>query len=68
MEIKKRQDTIETLGVNVIRFFVVVIAGLMVLQTRSSSTSDRRSPGWESPASQSAWARNRSCATTSTAP
>jgi len=33
MEIKKRQDTIETLGVNVIRFFVVVIAGLMVLQT-----------------------------------
>src|SRR5664280_147537 len=33
VEIKKRQDTIETLGVNVIRFFVVVIAGLMILQT-----------------------------------
>lgn len=32
LEIKKRQDTIETLGVNVIRFFVVVIAGLMILQ------------------------------------
>jgi moderate conductance mechanosensitive channel len=33
IEIKKRQDTIETLAVNVIRFFVLVIAGLMVLQT-----------------------------------
>jgi small conductance mechanosensitive channel len=32
MELKKRQDTIEALGVNVIRFFVVVIAGLMILQ------------------------------------
>jgi small conductance mechanosensitive channel len=32
LELKKRQDTIETLGVNVIRFFVVVIAGLMILQ------------------------------------
>jgi small conductance mechanosensitive channel len=32
-EIKKRQDTIETLAVNVIRFFVVVIAGLMILET-----------------------------------
>jgi small conductance mechanosensitive channel len=32
LELKKRQDTIEALGVNVIRFFVVVIAGLMILQ------------------------------------
>jgi moderate conductance mechanosensitive channel len=32
LELKKRQDTIEGLGVNVIRFFVVVIAGLMILQ------------------------------------
>ncbi|HEX7495257.1 MAG TPA: mechanosensitive ion channel family protein [Candidatus Limnocylindrales bacterium] len=31
VELKKRTDTIETLGVNVIRFFVVVIAGLMIL-------------------------------------
>jgi small-conductance mechanosensitive channel len=33
LEIKKRQDTVETLAVNVIRFFVVVIAGLMILET-----------------------------------
>src|ERR1035437_4955019 len=32
MEIKKRQDTIEALAVNVIRFFVIVIAALMILQ------------------------------------
>jgi small conductance mechanosensitive channel len=32
-EIKKRQDTIETLVVNVVRFFVVVVAGLMILET-----------------------------------
>lgn len=32
VEVKKRQDTIETLAVNVIRFFVVVIAALMILQ------------------------------------
>jgi small-conductance mechanosensitive channel len=32
VEIKKRQDTIETLAVNVIRFFVIVIAALMILQ------------------------------------
>ena len=32
MEVKKRQATIETLAVNVIRFFVVVIATLMILQ------------------------------------
>jgi small-conductance mechanosensitive channel len=32
VELKKRTDTIEALGVNVIRFFVVVIAGLMILQ------------------------------------
>jgi small-conductance mechanosensitive channel len=31
-EMKKRQDTIETLLVNVVRFFVVLIAGLMVLE------------------------------------
>ena len=31
-ELKKRQATIETLAVNVIRFFVVVIAGLMILE------------------------------------
>ena len=31
-ELKKRQDTIEALGVNVIRFFVLVVAGLMILQ------------------------------------
>src|SRR5664280_2936361 len=33
LELKKRQNTIESLGVNVIRFFVVVIAGLMILET-----------------------------------
>jgi small conductance mechanosensitive channel len=32
VELKKRTDTIEALGVNVIRFFVVVIAGLMILE------------------------------------
>jgi small conductance mechanosensitive channel len=32
-ELKKRQDTIETLAVNVIRFFVVVVAALMILET-----------------------------------
>jgi small conductance mechanosensitive channel len=32
VELKKRTDTIETLGVNVIRFFVIVIAGLMILE------------------------------------
>ena len=32
-ELKKRQDTIESLAVNVIRFFVVAIAGLMILET-----------------------------------
>src|ERR1035437_2877146 len=32
VEVKKRQDTIETLAVNVIRFFVIVIAALMILQ------------------------------------
>ncbi|MGA2513176.1 MAG: mechanosensitive ion channel family protein [Candidatus Limnocylindrales bacterium] len=31
-EIKKRQDTVETLAVNVIRSFVVAIAGLMILE------------------------------------
>jgi small conductance mechanosensitive channel len=31
LELKKRQDTIEALGVNIIRFFVVIIAGLMIL-------------------------------------
>ena len=33
VELKKRQDTIETLVVNVVRFFVVVIAALMILET-----------------------------------
>ena len=32
VELKRRQDTIEALGVNVGRFFVVVIAGLMILE------------------------------------
>lgn len=32
-ELKKRQNTIEGLAVNVIRSFVVVIAGLMILET-----------------------------------
>ena len=32
VEMKKRQDTIETLAINVIRFFVIVIAALMILQ------------------------------------
>ncbi|HEY5486096.1 MAG TPA: mechanosensitive ion channel family protein [Candidatus Limnocylindrales bacterium] len=32
VEMKKRQDTIETLANNVIRFFVIVIAALMILQ------------------------------------
>lgn len=31
VELKKRQDTIEALAVNVIRFFVVIVAGLMIL-------------------------------------
>lgn len=33
VEIKKRQDTIETLAINVVRLFVGVIAGLMILET-----------------------------------
>jgi small conductance mechanosensitive channel len=33
LEIKKRQDTIEALAINVIRFFVLVIAILMILET-----------------------------------
>ena len=33
VEIKKRQDTIEALVVNVVRFFIVAIALLMVLET-----------------------------------
>jgi small-conductance mechanosensitive channel len=32
-ELKKRQDTIESLVVNVLRFFVVVVAALMILET-----------------------------------
>jgi small conductance mechanosensitive channel len=32
-ELKKRIDTIDNLGANIIRFFVVVIAGLMILRT-----------------------------------
>jgi moderate conductance mechanosensitive channel len=32
-ELKKRLDTIDNLGTNIIRFFVVVIAGLMILRT-----------------------------------
>ena len=32
-ELKKRQDTIEALAVNVIRFFIVVVATLMILET-----------------------------------
>jgi moderate conductance mechanosensitive channel len=32
-ELRKRQDTIETLAVNFVRFFVFVIAGLMILET-----------------------------------
>jgi small-conductance mechanosensitive channel len=33
VELKKRMDTIDELGANVLRFFVVVIAGLMILRT-----------------------------------
>jgi len=33
VELKKRMDTIDNLGGNVLRFFVIVIAGLMVLRT-----------------------------------
>jgi small conductance mechanosensitive channel len=33
LELKKRQDTIETLAANVIRFFVSIIALLMILET-----------------------------------
>jgi moderate conductance mechanosensitive channel len=33
VELRKRQDTIEVLAVNVIRVFVLVIAGLMILET-----------------------------------
>ena len=33
LELKKRQDTIETLATNVIRFFVSIIAVLMMLET-----------------------------------
>jgi moderate conductance mechanosensitive channel len=32
-ELKKRQDTIESLVVNVVRFFVIVVAALMILET-----------------------------------
>jgi small conductance mechanosensitive channel len=31
VEVKKRMDTLDTLGANVLQFFIVVIAGLMVL-------------------------------------
>ena len=33
VELKKRMDTLDSLGGNVIRFFIVIIAGLMVLRT-----------------------------------
>ncbi|HJP89713.1 MAG TPA: mechanosensitive ion channel family protein [Candidatus Limnocylindrales bacterium] len=33
VELKKRMDTLDGLGGNVLRFFIVVIAGLMVLRT-----------------------------------
>src|SRR4029077_55720 len=33
VELQKRMDTIDNLGGNVLRFFVIVIAGLMVLRT-----------------------------------
>src|SRR5258708_14165002 len=33
VELKKRVDTIDILGANVLRFFIVVIAGLMILRT-----------------------------------
>ena len=33
VELKKRIDTLDDLGLNVIRFFIVVIAGLMVLRS-----------------------------------
>jgi small-conductance mechanosensitive channel len=32
VELKKRMDTLDDLGANVIRFFIVVIAGLMILR------------------------------------
>ncbi|MFI5258437.1 MAG: mechanosensitive ion channel family protein [Candidatus Limnocylindrales bacterium] len=33
VELKKRQDTIEALAINVVRLFVSIIAGLMILET-----------------------------------
>ncbi len=33
VELKKRVDTIDNLGANVLRFFIIVIAGLMILRT-----------------------------------
>jgi moderate conductance mechanosensitive channel len=33
VELKKRMDTLDSLGGNVIRFFIVVIAGLMILRS-----------------------------------
>jgi small conductance mechanosensitive channel len=33
VELKKRMDTLDDLGLNVIRFFIIVIAGLMVLRS-----------------------------------
>ena len=33
VELKKRMDTLDTLGTNVIRFFILIIAGLMILGT-----------------------------------
>jgi small-conductance mechanosensitive channel len=33
VELQKRVDTIDNLGANVLRFFVIVIAGLMILRT-----------------------------------
>ena len=33
VELKKRMDTLDGLGSNVIRFFIIVIAGLMILRS-----------------------------------
>src|SRR5262245_66328879 len=33
VELKKRMDTLDSLGANVLQFFILIIAGLMVLQT-----------------------------------
>ena len=61
VELKKRMDTLDALGGRTSsRFFIVVIAGLMLLGAGRASTSGRPSPGSGSSASRSASGRRAS--------